>query len=559
MPNVKLNAYNKQNILLTLPKGKTLRDIKWIAVWCQLFTVNFGHVNVPYNFPFPKEQNLGPIPTLGHRTHADAVIIKDEKTLFIRHSTPDAFFLMGTGNKPHEHAVKIPDENGSLNKIRGYRGVDITLRLPDNHTVSSFPNCETIFADQLQVSWEVRHPDIYIQLEGRVGTTPDQYISFGLSGSTQRAQMVGADVVVVFYDSVSQKAKVVDYTLTAKAQCAPQSNSGACPDQVVGGRQDSELILWHYNDGVLKVSYKRKLYTRDDVADEEIIVTNPMVVVAAIGPLNSKKEAAFHNIEYTRASDKPIKILFGKLQNERNCDLLSNPSNVIPSAYYSTVEPWNPSVIYAQNNQVFRVVIGPAGGDRGYTPITGVQSWGIAYWVDDKLIPEIHVQRGDNYTFVVEAGNNPSNQAKYHPLYITDNREGGGGQRPQELNTPNHMVYAGVDLSNSRPDPSPGAGRYCELQLEGIDTANVSNSIEEYRKTLKLIIVGNVATFTWSPDETTPDIVYYQCFTHRNLGWKIVVNSALKLQSLHYIFSIVFPEFAKMRLKCFDSQVMNDY
>ena len=30
-------------------------------------------------------------------------------------------------------------------------------------------NCETIFADLMQMSWEVRQPDIYIQLEGKVG------------------------------------------------------------------------------------------------------------------------------------------------------------------------------------------------------------------------------------------------------------------------------------------------------------------------------------------------------------------------------------------------------
>jgi len=36
----KLGAYDKQNIMLTLPKDKTLRDIEWIAVWCQLFTVS---------------------------------------------------------------------------------------------------------------------------------------------------------------------------------------------------------------------------------------------------------------------------------------------------------------------------------------------------------------------------------------------------------------------------------------------------------------------------------------------------------------------------------------
>ena len=256
---------------------------------------------------------------------------------------------------------------------------------------------------------------------------------------------------------------------------------------MVGGRQDSELILWNYSDGVLRVSYKRRLYTRDDVADQEIIVTNTMVVVAAIGSINSKKETAFHNIEYTKASDKPIKLLFGRLQNERNCDLLANPSSNSASAY-TNVEPWAPSVIHARNDQVFRVVIGPSGGERGYTAITGIQGWGVAYWVDDMLIPEIHVRRGDNYTFVVEAGNNAAIQAKYHPLYITNNREGGGGQKPEDLNrSPNHMVYAGVDFSNDRPDPSPGAGRYCELIIDGIDMANVSQSVEEYRRTLKLV------------------------------------------------------------------------
>jgi len=113
---------------------------------------------------------------------------------------------------------------------------------------------------------------------------------------------------------------------------------------------------------VLKVSYKRKLYTKDDSADQEIVVTNTMVVVAAIGPMNSKKETAFHNIQYTRASDKPIKLLFGRLQNQRNCDLIANPSHVNP---YSTVKPWKQSVIHARNGQIFRFVIGPSGGDRG--------------------------------------------------------------------------------------------------------------------------------------------------------------------------------------------------
>ena len=34
-------------------------------------------------------------------------------------------------------------------------------------------NCETIFNDLMQMSWEIRHPDIYIQLEGKVGESEE--------------------------------------------------------------------------------------------------------------------------------------------------------------------------------------------------------------------------------------------------------------------------------------------------------------------------------------------------------------------------------------------------
>ena len=37
---VKLSAYKNQNVLLKLPDGKKLRDIKWIAVWCRKFAVS---------------------------------------------------------------------------------------------------------------------------------------------------------------------------------------------------------------------------------------------------------------------------------------------------------------------------------------------------------------------------------------------------------------------------------------------------------------------------------------------------------------------------------------
>lgn len=199
---------------------------------------------------------------------------------------------------------------------------------------------------------------------------------------------------------------------------------------------------------------------------------------------------------------------------------------MVRSALKRSPDAWEQSVI--RNEKVFRAQIGPAGGSRGYSAITGFQGWGIAWWVNGLLIPEIHVKRGENYTFIVEGGNDSNRQARYHPLYITNNREGGGGQDPSSLNTPGHKVYAGVSFRGNIPDPSPGAGRYCEWKHKTVDVADSVNSVEEYRNTLYLDCeVGDYATFTWTPDEKTPDVVYYQCFTHRNLGYKILVSSSV--------------------------------
>ena len=57
--------------------------------------------------------------------------------------------------------------------------------------------------------------------------------------------------------------------------------------------------------------------------------------------------------------------------------------------------------------------------------ILGHVGWGIAWYINGLLIPEIHVVRGKTYTFVIEGGQDPSQPAAYHPFYITDDPEGG--------------------------------------------------------------------------------------------------------------------------------------
>lgn len=56
----------------------------------------------------------------------------------------------------------------------------------------------------------------------------------------------------------------------------------------------------------------------------------------------------------------------------------------------------------------------------GYPAITGHVGWGISWYINGLLIPEINVVRNKTYTFVVEGGNDPETAAKYHPFYISD-------------------------------------------------------------------------------------------------------------------------------------------
>ena len=55
----------------------------------------------------------------------------------------------------------------------------------------------------------------------------------------------------------------------------------------------------------------------------------------------------------------------------------------------------------------------------------GLSGWGIAYYINDTMIPVLRLRRNVTYTFIVEAGNNPNDGPNYHPFYITDSEDGG--------------------------------------------------------------------------------------------------------------------------------------
>ena len=111
-----------------------------------------------------------------------------------------------------------------------------------------------------------------------------------------------------------------------------------------------------------------------------------------------------------------------------------------PQCVVEDICGWTGQSITAMEATTFRVKIGPSGGLRGYEYITGEvptclyvchgvsagqSGWGIALFVDAMLAPVLRVRRGVMYTFIVEAGNNITDGANYHPVYITNSIDGG--------------------------------------------------------------------------------------------------------------------------------------
>uniref|UniRef100_A0A1I8PS48 DOMON domain-containing protein n=1 Tax=Stomoxys calcitrans TaxID=35570 RepID=A0A1I8PS48_STOCA len=562
-----LKAHNNTDIILRLPMGKRIKDIKWLSVWCRRFTVNFGDVFISPGLDVPKPRVLPEFKRLAHGLRSSNISVLDAKTFYIPNlhydgAGPDAYFWVGNGSEPNIMGIKVPNEIGSLEPLRGYQGEDIEIQLPGKLTVYDIDwlavwcveyrhnfghvyipkdldvppalgqtkittttsprpviaNCREVIPNKLQVKWELQGEYLQVELVGRI--TEDQYMAFGVSGANGRAQMSQADVVVAFYDSNTRVFRAEDYFIRDLAQC--DGTNGVCPDDKIGGRNDVIVLSGDRKNGVTNIRYKRLLQTNEHLYDRPIPTEREVSIIAAIGPLNSRKEANAHSHTGTDHVVDDIRINFSS-RSDNDCKIsLYNVKDE------SGPTPWPTRKIMNENS--FTARIGATGGKRGYTAITGGPSWGIAWYINDLLIPEITVERGKTYEFLVEGGDNPSQPARYHPFYITDSPEGGIGQKTG-LEISKQKVYAGVEFDEDGNPIPTAAGRYCEWEHINVDRSGESETFEDFMKTLTLRCEeGEPGYLNWTVPTDAPETLYYQCFTHNNLGWKInVVSTAASL------------------------------
>nr|XP_045605288.1 protein Skeletor, isoforms B/C-like isoform X1 [Procambarus clarkii] len=566
-----LGRYSNQDVTITLPEGKTLKDITWFSIWCRAFAVDFGHVIVDKNLNYPRPQKIDSLPTLEHGVTSDRIVVVDAQTFLIPNfsydgAAPDAYFWVGKGSNPGPSGILVPDENGSEEPLKRYSGKTIVITLPGDLTVFDIDflgvwcrafhanfghvripkslnvppslkmlgvapqtklNCEVLWDDlALEVRWAVAGESIVMQLVARI--SDGQYMSFGTSGSLTRSVMVGGDVVVAWLDQTTGRGVAEDYHLTAKAQC--QGGQGSCPDEkLTGGSNNVRLLNAALINDFTMLTFQRPLRAVDR-HDAAILTNGSQAVIWAVGPINSQGDTSYHSLRLRG----DMFIDFGRTP-KWNCPLPEEQSStsrpavskgpVKPAPAAPAANPWYipPIPCYEPEDGVFYAQIGPTGGTSGYNSITGHVGWGISWYINGLLIPEINVVRGKSYTFVVEGGFDPEVPSRYHPFYITDDPEGG-----YEFKTPAERsrvkVLAGVEQDRDG-SPVPSAyGRLCEWHEDPNQPASTFTSFGAYQRTLKLDCQeGQPGVLQWTPDANTPDTVYYQCYTHRFLGWKINV------------------------------------
>ncbi|XP_055594127.1 protein Skeletor, isoforms B/C [Uranotaenia lowii] len=596
-----LRRYRNEDLTLSLPEGKTLRDLKWFSIWCDDFSVNFGDVVIRNDLDFPRPTKIGQLGGI-HDVSSDNIVIVDAQTLLIPNfnydgEAPDAKFWVGRGAKPSPQGIRIPDENGKETPLRRYDKKTIVLTLPGDLTVfdighfgvwceaftvdfghvripdrinvppslkmlgispQSKLNCEVLLDDlAFEVRWAVAGESIVIQLVARL--EDGEYMSFGVSPDTARSVMVGADAAVVWIDKATGKGYAQDYYLDAKSQCS--GGRGSCPDTRITENSNSiRLLNAAMVNGYSIVTYQRPLRATDHL-DLPIVTNASQAIIWAIGPLNQRYEVSYHSqfLKSTKQFDfgrqpywncptpesdqqkqpeNPQKLQ--SLEPNRRVDAMAQRPNKLPvvERQPATARPpakagaWEIPPIQCDEPEdgVFYAQMGPTGGKQGYPAITGHVGWGISWYINGLLIPEINVVRGKTYTFVVEGGHDPEFPAKYHPFYITDDPVGGYDHQEEDVRR-NTRIFAGVHMGRNGQLIPTGVGRSCYWtpNPDG-PPADAYPSFGAYQRSLTLKCdPGEPGIITWTPDADTPDTVFYQCFTHRYLGWRINVHDSCSL------------------------------
>ncbi len=304
------------------------------------------------------------------------------------------------------------------------------------------------------------------------------------------------------------------------------------------GRNDVTGVSGERNLDTLRVFYTRPIAASDSRTDRAFKVgPNETTFVSwATGPFNNAS-----NIPQIHRGEMSIpRTDFGFVFGRDPANNCRTPLVAMEPKEEKKIEPWTRPTISNVTDITAR--IGPSGEARGVAGITGGDELGElrGTWSptgttgQDVLIPAIAVERGKTYTFRVFGGNNASQSAMHHPMYITSDKDGGFATK-MPLSRANETIYAGVTVTNRDADRAvtefvPSAmGALCEFDDKmSINNVNEVETFDAFYKKLETSCASSVpldqaGVLNWTVPMDAPPVVYYQCVTHRDLGFKLVV------------------------------------
>lgn len=638
----RLQRYTNRDISIRLPDDRGITSIRWLSIWDIRGSKNLGDIVIPEGFEPPAPKKISEFSRMAHGVKSDTVTLIDSRSIGIQQLHYDGlgngvYFFVGIGPQPGPTGTRVPDETGSLEPLGAYDGQDIVLELPGNLTIfdidwlsiydvleqdnygsvfipshlsvppslvspikyeSRLPQCEQLHRD-IQLNWEIFGPQITFELVARIGF--NDYIGFGISGSDNSSQMVGADVAISYLDG--HVGYTIDYNITDKHPCVSISNNGyrgVCPDTYVGGVDNYQVYTYTRENGLTKLTFRRNILNTGDEGDKVFKTTGSTYIVWSVGRLNKFKEPRYHHL-YSKGD---LKIDFGR-RITKNCfqfvvpsqDPLYNANDAAFSRYQvaalastsgsqpkqdfrsplsflshlsksvstsvssgehqqeSPLSPffnsasWGQPVMVNKTATTFYARVGHPGVQKGYMHITGEGSPGLVWYINGLMAPIIHVQRGKTYTFKIEGGDTYDKSYRfYHPFYITDDPY--GGYLLQNITQRNQQkILAGLQFEvapgsttkskSTKPQPvqhpqmigkplPTSVGRLCAWlpsDINLIRKAESHQSFAQFRAKLDYSCQpGEPGIIQWTPNITTPDVVYYQSYTQRNMGWKIIVR-----------------------------------
>ncbi|KAI9000385.1 hypothetical protein DFJ74DRAFT_697595 [Hyaloraphidium curvatum] len=329
-----------------------------------------------------------------------------------------------------------------------------------------FESCVTLSDGVYNLHWTV-NSDGTITIAQEIAAAAMTWSGFGVPDPSGSGGMVNASVVITGeHDSAGFFA--TNYHLFDRSQCSYNvqgATDGVCPYSEQG--TDLRMLGSNYDRsaGVRMVWYSRSL--RGSGKDWPIVLGREVPVIWAFGPLSESSERPVVLYHGQNHSPTNVTIRFDRQQN--NCKPLgaAAPTSSARNETVLRVPASSPTIV---------VTVGP---NPSYPNPPG---WGISYHLNGVESPHLVLDAGADYVFSVQAG--PT-----HPLYITDSALGGRGRIDDPMAIKPERVVAGEFGFANGTAAAPG-----------------------------------ILRFRADPALQRAGQLYYQCYSHQKLGWKLTVR-----------------------------------